>query len=71
MLGTCKSCGSFVRGETCPHCERVDLPLPSLAGPVALLLGLTMTGCPVGQADYGISTTDDPTPTETGDTGQE
>lgn len=64
MIGTCSACGTFVRGETCPHCDRRDVPIASLAGPVALLLGLTMAGCPAPQADYGISI-----PTETSETG--
>ena len=74
MKGTCEDCGTFVRGEICPHCGHRTAEGTHRLGKAALLLGLTLAaGCPSpnnsSQADYGAFTTD--TMTETGDTGQE
>ena len=68
MIGTCSACGTFVRGETCPHCGKRGLaPVVALSA-AAVLLGLTAQACiTIGQEEYGVMHTD--VVHETGDTG--
>jgi hypothetical protein len=75
MLLACVDCGRHHRVDTeCPFCGRAAGGTTLRNTAAAVALGLS-SGCfwPTGQADYGISYTPEPTPTEetarTGDTG--
>ena len=52
----------------CPHCG-ASLPAPSSLRAPAVLMGLTLAGCPVGEPEYGVadvgSTTQTPTTSAT------
>lgn len=66
----CRTCEThrMPHTEVCPWCGSTSVTLP-LASAAALLLGLTLTGCPAPQPKYGISTPTD-TVEQTADTAE-
>ena len=69
----CESCGTLVRagGEACPHCEERPEARPDRRGiALAVLLGLSLAGCPPrAEPPYGVTTMTDATTSDTSDTG--
>ncbi|MCB9700209.1 MAG: hypothetical protein H6738_25710 [Alphaproteobacteria bacterium] len=72
MMERCDRCGTLTRAEgPCPHCGatgegRSDRRRVALA----ILLGLTLAGCPPrAEPPYGVTTMTDGPTTDTADTG--
>ncbi len=60
----CSSCHSHVMVDDreCPHCGASLRTTTALRAP-AVLMGLALTACPVGEPEYGVADTGEPTTT--------
>lgn len=60
----CSSCHSHVMVDAreCPHCGASLRTTTALRAP-AVLMGLALTACPVGEPEYGVADTGEPTTT--------